>query len=192
MALKYTYCDKNLFKEPELYHYADCENADFLPSWRNSRENKLKSIRNIERENSSSHSKSSNLNRKELGQKQKSLILILTNLNNDQDNSKDSNIILRELLKKYEVFRRLYSYYSETINRLPNSELASLDEYLLFAKVLASYAEKNKNLQYLSTLLKLVDALCSLDLKVFDESQLNSLKKIISLENRLILQWENV
>jgi cytidine diphosphoramidate kinase len=69
---------------------------------------------------------------------------------------------LERLIQKYEIFGRLFCAYAADGRRLPDAAPATPAAYLAFAKVLTARVGGDNGLQPLSTLLKLMDALCSL------------------------------
>lgn len=63
------------------------------------------------------------------------------------------------LIRKFEVFGRLFSHYDANGRKHENAIPATLSDYIDFGLALAQRAERDRCLQYLSTLLKLIDAI---------------------------------
>ena len=188
---QYLYCDRDLFLQPESYEYAKCEGQDFFDSWLKIRQSKIKKIVEFAANSSTSSQNTTQGQEISLSEGDSSLTNLLLSAGENLDEPNQVKWIIDELVKKYEIFKRLYSAYSRSINRLPDAKAASLNEYLMFAQVLANYSEKYDNLQYLSTLLKLLDVLCSLSPDAFDVSQAQQLNQLYQLEKKLVLNWED-
>src|SRR5690606_11646570 len=69
--------------------------------------------------------------------------------------------MLWSFIRKYEVFGRFFSHYTPDLRRHTDALPADLEAYILFAECLVAYAEGEEELQYQSTLCKVLDALCS-------------------------------
>ena len=138
---QYLYCDRDLFQEPESYEYALCEGKNFSNSWVRIRQDKIRQITDFTIINSANSQNISLTQEKVLGEGDRFLTDLLLATSENIEEQTQKKWIIDELVKKYEVFKKLYSAYSSSINRLPDAEMATLDEYLLFAK-----SEKYDNL----------------------------------------------
>lgn len=86
-------------------------------------------------------------------------ILILM-LNSKQENLKDFYKILSIFIKKYEVFKRIFSQYSSQFKK-KSEDYASLSPYILITLCSLYYHHHIPNLKFLNVSLKINDALCS-------------------------------
>ncbi len=94
--------------------------------------------------------------------------------------------ILWALIKKYEVFGRLHSHYTVELRRHEQSRPAALQDYILFAQTLVEFAGREPVLQYLSTLLKIMDTFCSLDADSLPEQDALQIAALIDAEHVII------
>jgi hypothetical protein len=91
------------------------------------------------------------------------------------------------LIRKFEVFGRLFSHYDSSGRKHENAIPATLSDYIDFGLALAQRAERERCLQYLSTLLKLIDAIAEQVMR--SDSAAYDPEKIVQLldcEERLI------
>lgn len=184
----YPYQGRNLFQLPETYEYAQCEGEVFIDAWRRYRE---EAIMRIKREASDRRPASMPVQAALPGAVvlRATLEEVLQNIQ-DEKISPQCKSVVHKLLKKFEIARRLFSVYSPELTRIPDVPLATLAEYLMFARILTVYAERFDNPLYLSTLLKLDDALCSLPGSEFEQRQADEMRLILEEERRLVGMWE--
>lgn len=176
--MKYTYSSKNPFDEKINYSYSKTSGLEFIKSWKKHREccidiiNKSK----CDYENLIDNSK--------------------TNIE-FQKWLKSSNILLSEigklhlLIKRFEVTKRIYDRYDEDYRRInSNSNYSNLNLYINFGLILLKLYKKHKHLQYLNSLLKVNDIICSVILyskieNIDKKSLLNLFFEEIDIINKL-------
>jgi hypothetical protein len=176
--LKYNYFNKNVFNNKINYSYSKFGGLNFLISWQ-------------DRRNECSN--------------------ILNNWNDDYEGSRDvsetnielkkwlsSDVVFSELekvhllIKRFEVTKRIYEKYDEEyrrVNKFVNYE--NLNLYINFGFLMVRLYDEFKHLQYLNSLLKVVDILCS---RVFEfENSCMDLPKyaiveLLKAEKRIIVE----
>jgi len=110
----------------------------------------------------------------------------------DMDNKYNQKFWVDKLLQRFEVTKKLYEYY------LPGFRKGSGDNkliplYFYFAVLVSLIYLETRNLQYLSTLLKLCDLLISLPQKKIKENISNlEIKVLLSLETLFIKELIDV
>lgn len=157
MKNNYLYQGKNLFQNPEYYYYAKCLDEKYDEEWKNYRLKKLSLFKN-NKSNLIENTTSENF-------KKNALFYYLHNLEIALKKNQLSTCkrkILETFIRKFEVHRRLFSYYDNNLIRLKSSKVASLSEYVAFAKVLSKCIQFENGLYYLSTLIKLLDCILSI------------------------------
>ncbi len=189
---KYDYPDRNLFENPERYYYATCDHPGFLEAWRKSR--KEARCRLLERSKEPQAAKTVAETAPESVTPPGALILKdhlrkLKDSAGEHPSEPDSlEADLYPFIMKFEVHRRLFSHYGEDFKRHPDALPADMETYVLLAEVLGESASSfsGNKLRYLSTLLKLNDALTSVDVSEFNPGLAARVMNAIDLENRLI------
>jgi len=172
----YPFQGKNLFEEPEYYFYSDCLQKDYIKNWKNFRLNKLKLYKKC------SEVKGDNIF---LVIKENSLLYYLELVKDSiiaNTFKKKEKFILDKFIRKFEVHRRLFSYYDSNYIKLKTSKLASLYEYIFFAEVLTKCLKYKNGLYYLSTLIKLLDCILSIQENNFSKKERRIIIKCIKLE----------
>ena len=77
--------------------------------------------------------------------------------------SRNNFILLDKFCMKYEVRKALYAVYNKNkYTPVKSHGNANIVSYIYFANCLCLAYEKSKSLKYLSTLIKVNDALCSI------------------------------
>jgi len=97
---------------------------------------------------------------------------LLESLLNNQLNKSDENLIkfwLDLLVQRFEVTKKIYKSYSVNF-RKGNDRSDMVQLYWMFALSLILYFCATKKIKYMSTLLKVSDLLCSLDLELLNKS----------------------
>jgi hypothetical protein len=97
---------------------------------------------------------------------------LLESLINNQLNKSDENLIkfwLDLLVQRFEVTKKIYKSYSVNF-RKGNDRSDMVQLYWMFALSLILYFCATKKIKYMSTLLKVSDLLCSLDLELLNKS----------------------
>jgi len=183
--------NKDLLLDPEFYEMAPCGAANYLSVWRNSREVMVAVITaglGEETENSRVvNGKPGN------GISTVELLdgLLRDQVHPDLDINSCKNVI-DLLTQKFEIFRRLYDHYEPTLKRASGAGLLPKDGVVLFGHVLAHYAYQLNNPKYLSTLLKLIDAVGSQARIGLSADGSRSLIDLIRREDELVSTWEDV
>jgi len=85
-----------------------------------------------------------------------SIFLILLRDKDDIDITK----IVNDFIKKFEIKKRIFSYYNKEIQEASN-DYKTLPNYILLASICVLKYKKTKNLKYINVLLKLNDTICS-------------------------------
>ena len=68
--------------------------------------------------------------------------------------------IINEFVKRFEIKKRIFSFYNQEIKEASN-DYKIIDNYILLASICVLEYKKTKNLKYLNVLLKLNDTICS-------------------------------
>ena len=184
----YPYADRNLFDEPEYYHFAKCAAADFYRCWREYRDVRIRELKavateyDLERFSSDPAACGS-----EQGRPLRSILFRVLDLA-EQGSTDTAAAALEPYVVKYEVFRRLFDRFLPNNLRHPESRLASWGDYVLFAHVLARIASASDSLKHLSTLLKICDALTSVPVSVFNDAEAALLVHTLEIEGEMVGQ----
>jgi hypothetical protein len=181
----YQHVQRDLFKEPERYFYCQCDSAEFLAHWRRARHQ----FRSALKQGNATHFQQAKYVAPKIDDGvvlTEFLSSIIDKLSSETPSVEECARSLQPLIMKYEVFRRLFDSYQENFRRHPSSTPACFKEYCLFAEGLALLAGNASNLQHLSTLLKLNDALSSQPLSSILIDDRDRLLKILEIEGDLI------
>jgi len=176
----YQFNNRDLLENPEKYHYAHCNAPDFPTQWRQSRKKWRETLLIAE-----------------LSDKENNFSLTTTV--GEIDTFFELNRILATLnsnpaslhkllffLKKFEVSKRLYGYYSKDKKAITRSHYRNLDIYLLFGRCLVLGYEATNNLQFLSTFLKLMDTLTSINPEAYTTNQANEIFQLLDIELKIM------
>ena len=177
MKNNYPYQGKNLFQNPEYYFYAKCLDEKYDEEWKNYRlkklnlfkNNKTNLIKNILPENLKKNTLLYYLRSVEISMKKNHLSI-------------SKRKILEAFIRKFEVHRRLFSHYDNNLKRLKSSKVASLSEYVAFARVLSKCVQFENGLYYLSTLIKLLDCILSIPEENFTKIDSKTICECIRIE----------
>jgi hypothetical protein len=175
----YPYADRDLLAEREKYSYSRCADDDFLEAWRSARQFAVERIVS---------GASAQLKRPVVPAVDGVALVDLLRAN-PADGIEDGEHAyqrIEALVHKFEVFRRLFSHYDADRRRHRLALPAAVDEYLLFGESLATIAERKGPLQALSTLLKLVDRLCSQAAASFTSGEAARLARLVDRERWLV------
>jgi hypothetical protein len=174
----YPYVDRDLFGERESYSYSRCADEGFLDAWRSARQTAVERIVS---------GASARLIRRVVPVVDGvALVDLLANHSDGYEDVEHAYRRIEPLVHKFEVFRRLFSHYDADRRRHELALLATADEYLQFGESLATIAERKGPLQALSTLLKLVDALCSQTAASFTFGEAGRLAQLVDREGKLV------
>ena len=178
----YPYAGRNLFEEPEYYHFAKCATADFYGCWRDYRDARTRELKAVATEYDLAAFSSDPAERDgEQGRPLRSILLGVLDLA-DQGSMDTAAAALEPYVVKYEVYRRLFDRFLPNNLRHPDSRLADWGDYVLFAHVLAIIAIASDSLKHLSTLLKICDALTSVPVSTFNEAEAALLARTLEIE----------
>jgi len=179
---------KNLFKQPDSYQFSKVDNKTIF-YWKKKRNfivNKIISNFLLKNKNFLVHNIFSNsLNLKSYKKKNEIKFndLLDENLllykNNSIKNKKVIINFLNIFQKKFEIYRRLHDRYHINYKRISSTRTLTFSEYCKFSYFLMLSSEKFKNYSYLSTSMKLIDALLSNNLTFITTSY--DAKRIIFL-----------
>lgn len=190
--MNYPYVHRNIFSEPETYEFSECRDLDFFRSWQASRKSKLSALGELSSiRNGVAEAAEGTWNSSE---NSVSLTLIITAFRDskmpDGLDTTDSKAIIDSLAQKFEIFRRLFKAYRPNFRRQADVPEASLGEYIAFGHALADAMERYGSPKYLSTLLKLLDALCYLPTSAFTGRDSELLADLIARELQLVTKLE--
>lgn len=179
---EYVYTRRNLFEVPEYYHYAQCNQAGYLEAWRNSRRDFVGAL-------IQARSDAAGPQVREAEPLEARLAGLTAEVGRTGAISDDAADVVHHLVHKYEVSRRLYQRYADDWRRLEGVPAAGLQTYLWFAELLILHCRHiPRDRQKLSTLLKVCDALASLDLATYSAAQSRALEAILAAESELVDQ----
>lgn len=184
---EYGHIERDLFAHPERYFYARCDNADFLRRWRDARARFRSALSTAA--DSAGEAREPARQSSGAADRGESLLELRTMLEDmlasfhggARIDDRVGNV-LPALVAKFEVFRRLFDRYQPNLSRHRDAKPAGLDDYALFALCLAQAMQRTSRLQYLSTLLKLNDALSSQDPGRFSATGRTALLTALTLE----------
>lgn len=188
----YPYAGRNMLAEPESYEFASCEDVSFLESWRRAREAALRRFGERARGNPvdpETVEAPVPVGARRLHDVLESLLKAAAVPGRPEAADMQA---LDSLLQKFEIFRRLYLFYDDGMRKWPDAPLAGPGKYLLLAEVLGAWSDKTGKPRYLSTMLKAVDALCSLSTDELSVAHAGRLAAVIGLERRLVDRWIRV
>ena len=171
----YPYTGRDLFAEPESYAYAKCDGADFLDDWKTSRTAAMESLAVRAMESVT-----------EVGTPHETPPADAITLKSILQKAPKSVAVLEPWIIKFEVFGRLFEWYRDDGRRHPDSSTARPATYILFAERLCDIAEESGSLKFLSTLLKICDALASQPVTVFRPSEAGALSALFIRELSLV------
>lgn len=100
--------------------------------------------------------------------------------NNIEENIEST---LNKFLKKYEVYKKIYSAYDKNFRKL-SEDYKDLGSYALLSLNLMLCYKKNKNLKFLNASLKINDMLCSIADRLEDPTELKAAYMAIDMELR--------
>lgn len=127
------------FEKSLRYDFADCGAAAFFTGWRAYRQMLREKLEELKSD-------------QELKASDIPGMISLSNLISRPES-------LWPLIRKFEVFGRLFSHYDSDFRKYHAATPATISDYIDFGHALADQAEREECLQYLSTLLKLLDAI---------------------------------
>lgn len=179
----YNYTAEDRFETPEKYFYAKCDSADYIEQWKSCRSSYLKKLNDFA---ATTTSPDVNQEKHILQENYIDTYNSLRAINDKNYKVKKASHLNLELLfflKKFEISKRLYSYYNHTFKPISGSNYRNYDIYLEFGKCIVL---KRNNYQYISTLCKLIDSMTSINPALYTHSQRKTLIDLINKELELI------
>lgn len=176
--INYTYFNKDVFNNKINYSYSKFGGLEFLNSWKEKRQACIAILlANDSLCYEITDNSTTNLEFKKW-------------LATDSVFSEVDKVHL--LIKRFEVTKRIYEVYDKDYRRV-NRDIKrdNLNLYINFGFVLVKLYNKYKHLQYLNSLLKVVDIVCSRIFELKDEKELFPYGAAINLikeENRIITE----
>ena len=146
--ITYKYLNEDVFNNKINYSYSKFGGIEFLKSWEEKRD---KCLDTLLKNNAESHKTEDDSNTN---------LQLERWLNNDVVFSELDKVHL--LIKRFEVTKRIYEFYDADFRRI-NKDVTydNLNLYINFGLVMVKLYDRYKHLQYLNSLLKLVDIICS-------------------------------
>ncbi len=164
--MNYLYSAKNNFENPQKYMYTPFNGKGFITSYLESREVEIFTMKNSENElkkiiNSNVYNlKLESILSQPIIETVNILSVLIKDISN-QDN-RLSYKVLSKLIKKYEVFRKVYSHYNSSFRKSSNTS-DNILVYSLLSLACGMYFNKSNNFKFLNVQLKLNDALISIN-----------------------------
>lgn len=164
----YVYSTQNLLEIPQKYQMSPFQGHEFLEQYKESRRASMQLIKDkintitldqiaAQMQPNFQHPleiiNSSKFSTQKLFE---SIFLILLRDKDDIDITK----IVNDFIKKFEIKKRIFSYYNKEIQEASN-DYKILPNYILLASICVLKYKKTKNLKYINVLLKLNDTICS-------------------------------
>ncbi len=165
--MEYVYITENNLENRQHYQYSKFGGEEFLQAYLNSRQAFIEKYKNddfsekellITIKNDLAQFEASGLPGDNFVLKCELLAMLSEYYEQDAFSSLEK---LEKIVKTFEVRKRLYHQYNDKMRPLDESDYTSEELYVLFALLLINVATKNSDLQYLSTTIKVVDALIS-------------------------------
>ncbi|WP_412557521.1 hypothetical protein [Thalassospira sp. MIT1370] len=172
----YPYVSRQPFEKATRYDYASSEVDAFFESWMSARkifQDRLSRVRADQQASSFVEPPSS------------SGFLSCVSVINGCDDF-HANESFWALIRKFEVFGRLFEGYTAEMLRHPAARPADVGVYALFARKLFSLSENTGVLQFLSTGMKVIDALSGVETSKFDASTAREVQRLITDERVLV------
>ena len=164
----YVYSTHNLLETPQKYKMTPFQGSQFLEQYKESRRLAIELIRDkvgtITLDQATTQMQQDFKHHLEIiitskfSTKKLFESIFLTVLR-DKD---DVNVtkIINEFVKRFEIKKRIFSFYNQEIKEASN-DYKIIDNYILLASICVLEYKKTKNLKYLNVLLKLNDTICS-------------------------------
>lgn len=163
----YFYITSNALTDKINYSYSQFQGIQFIETYKTTRRHYLAQIRTGKHFVISSLKTSSDKSAKSNTETEDILDSWIDNLIDDKTDFNQINL----LLKRFEVVRKIFENYDENFRPIDKNKYHQNINYLKFGIVLILCYEKTSKLQYLNSLLKLNDILCSIFNKIEDSHQ---------------------
>ena len=164
----YEYSTQNLLETPQKYEMTPFQGRNFLELYKESRKSSMQLIKDkidtITLDQVATQMQLNFQNPLEIINNskfstQKLFESIFLMLLRDEDDVGVTKIVNR-FIKKFEIKKRIFSYYNQEIKEASNN-YKILTNYILLASICVLKYKKIRNLKYLNVLLKLNDTICS-------------------------------
>lgn len=180
----YEYAHGALLDNPNTYQYSSYYGIEFLEAWISHRENVCMGLQVHIKQNIMIDSPNQSV--KAFCHTKTILQQILYQIQNEKIIETKKQILLKTLVKKFEVSKRLFNEYNEEFKPVDQFAYYDFDIYLLFAEVIESAYCLTSDFVYLNVLLKIIDTLIAY-LKQFSEFQKSRLANLIQQEKKHVL-----
>ncbi|MAH84048.1 MAG: hypothetical protein CBB68_06740 [Rhodospirillaceae bacterium TMED8] len=182
MSLEYPYAHGPLLDDRQTYFYSDYQGLTFLKAWKNDRQTARISIAPAPAPNPmvrelpipGANVVTANL-----------LEAILTVVLRESELSNAAQFWLAQLIKKFEVTKRVHSGYDSTFKAIDREDHKNLELYLRLAEVLECAVNTNLALSSLNCMLKVMDTLCALR-QGLSEVQRARLSRLVDSERQFV------
>lgn len=188
--LKYNYSNEDLFEKTQNYQMSPFEGKEFLIEYNISRTETLKKIQDGQGDNLNEIIQNLYEKNNDKNSKIKSgfltehkFLTIILELNSKL--SDDSEILINEIIKKFEVTKKIFFSYNEILKE-NSKDYQILRNYTLLSIICCKKYEKTNNLKFLNTLLKLNDTICSVFNKTMNEKDSMMISYVLTKEIKFI------
>jgi len=179
VTIIYTYSEGDRLTDINTYFYSPSIGNELIKAWQNSRKQKLANLHeNLSKcESEFTGEKSINKTRAGIIDTDNLICCIVSAIDKKQMN-KQIEERLEQLLRKFEVFKRLHRSYDERFRATDRFDCFNSRTYISAAEMfLKVYNDKNR-IQYLNVAMKIIDTLCSRSFTFYGESASRLIKLI--------------
>ena len=186
--IKYPYSENDCFEFPQKYQMSEFCGVDFLRAYKKTRNEVIEQI-NIAKEKNqkvSNHNSEFyeneylNMCDKKPFQTEKIFCFIYSKIL-ENDLKIEYSKLINKFIKKFEISKKIFDYYEYDLSTKSNN-FRTIKNYLILSEICIKLYEEKGNLKYLNTSLKINDIICSNFKKITNESELRSLKEILTSE----------
>lgn len=200
--MEYNYTKRNLLTNPEYYMYSEYWGINFISAYRKNRIDYIDRVMhhidysNIVYENIDSFLDEFiqfDKRNRSFGSELIDISLYLNSTREQLKNGKyyKAKLLLKNLMHRFEIDKKIFKFYGFDLKR-GSGAFDSLDNYIIFALLLARAFELSNNYQFLSSLLKVSDTILSLDVdETCAKKDLIGVRFLLEVEMRIIDQLIN-
>ncbi len=190
--IKYSYSEVDCFEFPQKYQMSEYGGSDFLLKYKKSR-NKIITQINFKTEKiiNEIHEIAQNYKNEYLkidqGKtfKTEKILWFLYNKLSKTELNVEYKELINKFIKKFEINKKIFDVYESDLTT-KSENFRCYRNYLILSFMCIKLYEKEMNLKYLNTSLKINDALCSINNKISDQFDLKLLKETLQLELKAI------
>ncbi|MGB0670890.1 MAG: hypothetical protein ACPGNT_05295 [Rhodospirillales bacterium] len=194
MTTGYPFAGHDFLGQKANYSYADCAGEDYLEIWQASRKAGCTWLKRLATSETASERMSQvslvtaegAFAEPDAYELEKRLALCLDRMKQGDEAAIDT---LDPFIIKFEVFGRFFARYGSDDRRSAGAGPASPRAYILFAACLSEIAERHDSLKHLSALLKVCDALVSVERGDLTSADAILLLGILEQEKALVERW---